>query len=188
MQMDWTFAKGSDDTNFTEIQVSPDGRSNIASLGTFSYPTNSHTINGLQGNLTQFYRGRIVDKLGNTSDWTDWVKGTTSANADKVLDLLNGQITQSQLHQDLATPIGKIGALDSQLAKANSDLTKAVADIGTQKTALNQAIVDINSLKTADNTMKQDIASLKLADSNTTAEINRVNTAILTLIEPLTKN
>ncbi|WP_394260765.1 phage tail protein [Moraxella boevrei] len=193
MQMDWIFAKGSDDTNFTEIQVSPDGRSNIASLGTFSYPTNSHTINGLQGNLTQFYRGRIVDKLGNTSDWTDWVKGVTDSRADKVLDLLNGQITQSQLHQDLATPIGKIGALDSQmmminakmptidsqLAKANSDLTKAVADIGTQKTALNQAIVDINSLKTADNTMKQDIASLKAADSNTTAEINRVNTAMI---------
>ncbi|WP_019519860.1 TipJ family phage tail tip protein, partial [Faucicola boevrei] len=193
MQMDWIFAKGSDDTNFTQIEVSPDGRSNIASLGTFSYPTNSHTINGLQGNLTQFYRGRIVDKLGNTSDWSAWVKGVTDASADKVLDLLNGQITQSQLHQDLATPIGKIGALDSQmmminakmptidsqLAKANSDLTKAVADIGTQKTALNQAIVDINSLKTADNTMKQDIASLKVADSNTTAEINRVNTAMI---------
>lgn len=72
MDLTWVFNAGSGDTNYTEIQVSPDGRSNIATLGTFAYPTDKHTINGLQGNLTQFYRARIVDKLGNTSDWTTW--------------------------------------------------------------------------------------------------------------------
>ncbi|TWV81501.1 host specificity protein J, partial [Moraxella sp. VT-16-12] len=97
MDLAWVFNKGSDDTNFTEIQVSPDGRSNITTLGTFAYPTNKHEITGLQGNLTQFYRARIVDKLGNTSDWTAWVRGTSEAQADKVLDLIQGQISQSHL-------------------------------------------------------------------------------------------
>ena len=122
MNLGWNFAKGSGDTNYTEIEVSPDGRSNIATLGTFAYPTNKYEITGLQGNLTQFYRARIVDKLGNTSDWTDWVSGTTSANAEKVLDILSGQISQSHLDQSLRTPIGKIGTLESNINSFNSKI------------------------------------------------------------------
>ncbi|WP_394261944.1 phage tail protein [Moraxella boevrei] len=171
MQMDWIFAKGSDDTNFTEIQVSPDGRSNIASLGTFSYPTNSHTINGLQGNLTQFYRGRIVDKLGNTSDWTDWVKGVTDVSADKVLDLLNGQITQSQLHQDLATPIGKIPTLQSELNTAQNTLQTAVNNIGAERNRINTAIRDIIALQNANNTKTQEIANLTNTVNGHTSQV-----------------
>ncbi|WP_019518891.1 host specificity protein J, partial [Faucicola boevrei] len=171
MQMDWIFAKGSDDTNFTEIQVSPDGRSNIASLGTFSYPTNSHTINGLQGNLTQFYRGRIVDKLGNTSDWTDWVKGVTDSRADKVLDLLNGQITQSQLHQDLATPIGKIPTLQSELNTAQNTLQTAVNNIGAERNRINTAIRDIIALQNANNTKTQEIANLTNTVNGHTSQV-----------------
>ncbi|MCC5691594.1 host specificity protein, partial [Klebsiella pneumoniae] len=101
MQLDWLFAQGSSDTNYTEIQVASAPDTNVALLGTYAYPTNTATINGLQGNLTQYYRGRIVDKLGNVSPWTAWVKGVTSADASKVLDLLNGQITESQLYKDL---------------------------------------------------------------------------------------
>ncbi|WP_228133418.1 hypothetical protein, partial [Acinetobacter sp. 1592897] len=49
---------------YTEIQVSPDGTSNIAQLGLFAYPTTTHTLQGLQPNLTQFYRGRLIDRIG----------------------------------------------------------------------------------------------------------------------------
>lgn len=111
MNLGWVFAAGSDDTNYTEIQVSPDGRSNISTLGTFAYPTNKHEITGLQGNLTQYYRARIVDKLGNVSDWTDWTSGTTSADAAKVLDLISGQINQNHLDRTLREPIAKIDGI-----------------------------------------------------------------------------
>ncbi|WP_080947340.1 host specificity protein J [Moraxella bovoculi] len=111
MNLGWGFASGSDDTNFTEIEVSPDGRSNISTLGTFAYPTNKHEITGLQGNLTQYYRARIVDKLGNVSDWTDWTSGTTSADAAKVLDLISGQINQNHLDRTLREPIAKIDGI-----------------------------------------------------------------------------
>lgn len=167
MELFWDFNAGSDDTNFTEIQVSPDGRSNITTLGTFAYPTNKHEITGLQGNLTQFYRARIVDKLGNTSDWTAWVSGTTSADADKVLNLISGQINQSHLHQTLSTPIAKIGTLESavnavnnQLPQLNQQLTSAVRDIGTERNRINTAIRDIGTLQTANNAKTQEIANL----------------------------
>ncbi|MPX77030.1 TipJ family phage tail tip protein [Moraxella catarrhalis] len=185
MNLGWNFAKGSGDTNYTEIQVSPDGRSNIATLGTFAYPTNKHEITGLQGNLTQFYRARIVDKLGNTSDWTDWVSGTTSADADKVLDILSGQISQSHLDQSLRTPIGKIGTIESNISKINVDLPElnqsiadaqstlntAVASIDIEKKRLSSAIVDINTLKQSNDAKTQELLNLSQTVGGHTSSI-----------------
>lgn len=175
MNLAWGFANGSDDTNFTEIQVSPDGRSNITSLGTFAYPTSKHEITGLQGNLTQFYRARIVDKLGNASDWTAWASGTTSANAGKLLDMLNGQIGQSQLAQSLSTQIAKIGTIETQsntaktaadqlrsaLANAQRTLDQASQNINTERTRISGAIRDINALQADKNAKTQELANLK---------------------------
>ncbi|UZA25378.1 phage tail protein [Moraxella bovis] len=174
MNLGWSFNKGSEDTNFTEIEVSPDGRSNITTLGTFAYPTNKHEITGLQGNLTQFYRGRIVDKLGNTSDWTAWVSGTTSGDAGKVLDLISGQINGSHLDQTLRTPIAKIGdlqtavdgvnaqlpTLNSQLATANRELQTAISNITTERNRISGAIRDITALQSANTAKTQELANL----------------------------
>ena len=135
MQLDWTFAQGSSDTNYTEIQVASAPDTNVALLGTYAYPTNTATINGLQGNLTQYYRGRIVDKLGNASPWTAWVKGVTSADASKVLDLLNGQITESQLYQDLGAKIEKIGTLEDGLSQ---EIQNRESAINASKAAVQQ--------------------------------------------------
>ena len=175
MGLEWTFNKGSDDTNFTEIQVSPDGRSNITTLGTFAYPTNKHEITGLQGNLTQFYRGRIVDKLGNTSDWTAWVKGTTDAQADKVLNLLQGQITASQLHQDLSTPIAKIAPLELSLGQnigKVGSLENAVSAVNGQLSTLN------NSLATAQSSISKAQQDLATATQSISIERNRITSAV----------
>ena len=186
MDLAWVFNAGSADTNYTEIQVSPDGKANIATLGTFAYPTDKHTINGLKGNLTQFYRARIVDKLGNVSDWTEWVSGTTEAQAGKVLELLTGQITTSQLHQDLSTPIGKIGTLENGLNTAKIDLSALNASLATEQkaradadTALSSRIDSLNtSLGTEANAAAIDSLSTKVnqVDSKLTAEASKIST------------
>ena len=175
MDVAWSFANGSDDTNFTEIQVSPDGRSNITSLGTFAYPTSKHEITGLQGNLTQFYRARIVDKLGNQSDWTAWVSGTTDARADKVLDIISGQIRDSHLDQSLRTPIAKIGGIESGLNGIKGQipsLQSAISAINGQLPTLNTKIATTERhLQTAQSTLQTAVA-------NITTERNRITSAI----------
>ncbi|WP_080948294.1 TipJ family phage tail tip protein [Moraxella bovoculi] len=175
MNLAWGFGAKSDDTNFTEIQVSPDGRTNITALGTFAYPTNKHEITGLQGNLTQFYRGRIVDKLGNVSDWTAWVRGTTEARADKVLDILSGQINQSHLDQSLRTPIAKIGGIETDLNGVKTQIPSLQSTISTitgQLPTLNTEIANAKrELQTAQSTLNTAVA-------NITTERNRINTAI----------
>lgn len=129
MQIDWMFAPGSDDTAYTEIQVGTAPDVNIATLGQFAYKTNTHTITGLQGNLSQSYRGRIVDKLGNTSPWSNWSTATTDASADKVLDLIQGQITNSSLDTALRTEVAKIEGNGQAVTLANENIVTINQDI-----------------------------------------------------------
>ena len=200
MDVSWVFANGSSDANYTEIQVASNANgSDAVLLGMYSYPTNNTTINGLQGNLTQYYRGRIVDKLGNVSDWSNWVSGTTDASADKVLTLLSGQITQTQLAQDLAAPIAKIPALEvgvgkipsietsvnaisqnlsvtnANLASETAKLNAAVADIEKSKQAIANAVVDVDTLKKDGADFKQEISGIKSQQNALSSEIQTIN-------------
>lgn len=123
IQLNWGFpATGALDTAYTEIQVSPDGTSNITQLGLFAYPTTTHTIQGLQPNLTQFYRGRLIDRIGNIGSWSDWTHATTSADATDVLELLNNQISETQLSQDLKTKIDHIETIDAEIGPIKQDI------------------------------------------------------------------
>ncbi|WP_407506624.1 phage tail protein, partial [Acinetobacter baumannii] len=123
MRLNWGFpSTGALDTAYTEIQVSPDGTSNIAQLGLFAYPTTTHTLQGLQPNLTQFYRGRLIDRIGNIGPWSDWTSATTSADATDVLELLNDQISESQLNQDLKTKIDHIETIDAEIGPIKQDI------------------------------------------------------------------
>ncbi len=136
IKLDWGFpATGALDTAYTEIQVSPDGTSNIAQLGLFAYPTTTHTLQGLQPNLTQFYRGRLIDRIGNIGPWSDWTHATTSANATDVLELLNDQISESQLNQDLKTKIDHIENIDAEIGPIKQDIQNT-------KDQINQEILD----------------------------------------------
>ncbi len=136
IKLNWGFPSiGALDTAYTEIEVSPDGTSNIAQLGLFAYPTTTHTLQGLQPNLTQFYRGRLIDRIGNIGPWSDWAHATTSADATDVLELLNDQISETQLSQDLKTKIDQIEIIDIQIPEIKQDIKNT-------KDQINQEIID----------------------------------------------
>lgn len=126
MEIKWGFGAGSGDAAFTEIETGSAPNTNIKLLGQYSYPTNTHTVTGLQGNLSQSYRARLVDKLGFVSPWSAWVTGTTDANADKVMDLIQGQIDESALDTALRSEIGKISENETAIS---NEATERIADI-----------------------------------------------------------
>ncbi|WP_151732509.1 TipJ family phage tail tip protein [Acinetobacter ursingii] len=151
IQLDWVFpAKGALDTAHTEIRVSPDGVSNISTLGLFAYPTTTHTIQGLQPNLKLYFQARLIDRLGNVGPWTQWINATTSADASAVLDLLSGKITESQLHQDLQQKIDKIDVIEGDLTVYDQRIqdAKNTADQANQNLAVErqQRINDVGKL------------------------------------------
>ncbi len=150
IKLDWGFpATGALDTAYTEIQVSPDGTSNIAQLGLFAYPTSTHTIQGLQPNLTQFYRGRLIDRIGNIGPWSDWTHATTSADATDVLELLNDQISESQLNQDLKTKIDHIETIDAEIGPLKQDIQntkdRIAQEVRDRKDSVQQAVDQANN-------------------------------------------
>lgn len=106
----WGFGNGSEDTAYTEIEQATAPDQDVSQLGTYAYPTNSVTIQGMPPNLTVYYRARLVDKFDLKGDWTEWKQGQVSADAQAVLDLLNGKITESQLYSDLGNQINQIGS------------------------------------------------------------------------------
>ncbi|HEE6026835.1 TPA: phage tail protein [Acinetobacter baumannii] len=152
IKLDWGFpATGALDTAYTEIQVSPDGTSNIAQLGLFAYPTTTHTLQGLQPNLTQFYRGRLIDRIGNIGPWSDWTHATTSADATDVLELLNDQISESQLNQDLKTKIDHIETIDAEIGPLKQDIQNT-------KDRIAQEVIDRqNAIQQASDGLSQQI-------------------------------
>ncbi|HAV3540247.1 TPA: host specificity protein J [Acinetobacter baumannii] len=152
IKLDWGFpATGALDTAYTEIQVSPDGTSNIAQLGLFAYPTTTHTLQGLQPNLTQFYRGRLIDRIGNIGPWSDWTHATTSADASDVLELLADQISETQLNQDLKTKIDHIETIDSQIPIIKQDIQNT-------KDRIAQEVIDRqNAIQQASDGLSQQI-------------------------------
>ena len=162
MKLTWLFpAVGALDTAYTEIEVSPDGISNIAQLGLFAYPTTVHTIQGMQPNLRQFYRGRLIDRIGNVGDWSDWTSATTSADASAVLDILSGKITESQLHQDLQGKIDRIGEMDGDIA----DIIQSVQNVE------NGITQELNERIAGDNQVLNELTIYKLSNDQKVAAV-----------------
>jgi len=128
MSLKWGFGTGSGDAAYTEIETGSAPNTNVKLLGQYSYPTNTHTVTGLQGNLSQSYRARLVDKLGFKSAWSSWVTGTTDASADKVMDLIQGQIDESSLSATLTSKIGKISENEDAISQETQDRVKAIID------------------------------------------------------------
>ncbi|MDN5490169.1 MAG: phage tail protein, partial [Acinetobacter sp.] len=169
MKLTWLFpAVGALDTAYTEIEVSPDSTSNIAQLGLFAYPTTTHTIQGMQPNLRQFYRGRLIDRIGNVGDWSDWVSGVSSADASDVLELLHEQISESQLNKDLQTKIDHIETIDGEIGPIRQDIQNT-------KDQISQEIIDRQR-------------AIQNAEDGLTQKINDSEEGILEVIDTVKKS
>ncbi|WP_166166819.1 phage tail protein [Acinetobacter sp. SA01] len=177
-QLDWNFpATGALDTAYTEIEIASTANgANAAPLGLFAYPTDTHVIQGMQPNLTRFFRGRLIDRIGNIGPWSAWTGATTSADAAAVLEILSGKITETQLHQDLQTKIDKIetiAGLDGDIGNLIQNVSEVQTEVDQLNTALSQEtqarILGINDL---DDGLTQEITDRQSGDA---ANLNALN-------------
>ena len=129
--LNWSFpAVGALDTAYTEIEIASTANgANAAQLGLFAYPTNSHVIQGMQPNLKRYFRGRLIDRIGNIGPWSQYASATTSADASAVLDILSGQLSETQLSQGL---IEKIENSDLENNQAFIDVQQKIEGLNAQ--------------------------------------------------------
>lgn len=180
-RLNWNFpATGALDTAYTEIEIATTANgANAAQLGLFAYPTDTHVIQGMQPNLTRYFRGRLIDRIGNIGPWSNWVGATTSADASAVLDILSGKITATQLNQDLQTKIDKIdtiAGLDGDIGNLIDNITAVQTQTDQLNTALSQETQQrVTAIQYLNDGLTQEIADRQSA---ITQEITNRNTAI----------
>ena len=149
-RLNWNFpATGALDTAYTEIEIASTANgANAAQLGLFAYPTNSHVIQGMQPNLKRYFRGRLIDRIGNIGPWSQYANATTSADASAVLDILSGKITETQLHQDMQTKIDKIDVIENLANTATTNLATVQTKVDTLTTQQSAQATQINTVQT----------------------------------------
>lgn len=177
-RLNWNFpSTGALDTAYTEIEISSTANgANAAQLGLFAYPTDTHELQGMQPNLTRWFRGRLIDRIGNIGPWSVRVSATTSADASAVLDILLGKITETQLHQDLQTKIDKIdtiAGLDGDIGNLIDNITAVQTQADQLNTALNQETQQrISTVQDLNDGLTQEIEDRQSGD---TANLNALN-------------
>ncbi|WP_151834427.1 host specificity protein J [Acinetobacter junii] len=179
-RLNWNFpAVGALDTAYTEIEIASTANgANAAQLGLFAYPTNSHVIQGMQPNLTRYFRGRLIDRIGNIGPWSNWVSATTSADASAVLDILSGKITETQLHQDLQTKIDKIDATEGDIADLIDNITAVQTQTNQLNTALNQETQQrVTAIQGLNDGLTQEITDRQMGDAANLTALNNYKTS-----------
>lgn len=119
IRLNWGFPANTGDTLKTEIQYTANSDfSNPLLLSDVPYPSAEYTQLGLKAGQEFWYRAQLVDRTGNESGWTDWVRGESNANADDYLgDIADDFLTSAdgdRLTSDIDTNLE--AALQNELA------------------------------------------------------------------------
>lgn len=151
----WGFPANTGDTLSTELQysIAADG-SNPMLLASVPYPQKLYQQMGLKAGQEFWYQARLVDRIGNQSGWTDWVRGQASIDVSDITDVILEEIKDSEVFKDL---IESAVASSEKLAEL-SDAIKENADglaaaVGSNKQTA-EAIIG-NALAIADVVVRQ---------------------------------
>lgn len=112
----WGFPPGAEDTQRTEIWYSPSNDLSVATkLTDLAYPQRDFMLQGLAAGVSFFFWARLVDRTGNIGPWYpvgNGVLGQSGMDASPILDLIAGQIGETELGKEL---IDKIDGLQDQI-------------------------------------------------------------------------
>ncbi|MFN3087244.1 phage tail protein [Enterobacter kobei] len=155
IELNWGFPANTDDTLKTEIQYSLTGTEDDAMLlADVPYPQRKYQQMGLKAGQIFWYRAQLVDRSGNESGYTEWVRGQASIDVSDITDVILEEIKDSEVFKDLIE-----SAVDSSEKLAElSDAIKENADglaaaVGSNKQTA-EAIIG-NALAIADVVVRQ---------------------------------
>lgn len=208
--LSWGFKERSDDSKgvIIEINDAPNAL-NATTLGEFGYPTSTYTHRGLSHAKELYFRGKVVDKLGNESVWSDWVHGVSSLDSDEILSYLDGQISDTQLDDFLKGEIEKVsgvgeGSVNDRIKDAlenitlngtySPDSTYLEGDIVIFDNGLYQALKDVPIETPPPNDeywldigdIKTQLDAMALRVERNTTDISEVNGTVTAISESLT--
>ncbi|HEE9786895.1 TPA: DUF1983 domain-containing protein [Enterobacter soli] len=155
IELNWGFPANTGDTLKTEIQYSLTGTADDAILlADVPYPQRKYQQMGLKAGQIFWYRAQLVDRTGNESGYTEFVRGQASIDVSDITDAILEDIKTSEVFKDL---IEDAVASSDKLAEL-SDAIKENADglaaaVGSNKQTA-EAIIG-NALAIADVVVRQ---------------------------------
>ncbi len=143
IRLNWGFPANTADTLKTEIQYTANSDfSDPLLLSDVPYPSSEYTQLGLRAGQEFWYRAQLVDKTGNESGYTDWIRGMSNDNADDYLgDIAGGFLTSED--GDRLT-----GDIDTSLEAALQNALANHATVEHQWAQLGEVRADILIVKT----------------------------------------
>lgn len=157
IQLNWAFPEGAEDTRHTEIQYTPNSdQSNPLLLSDVPYPQATYTQLGLKAGAEFWYRAQLVDKTGNESGYTDWIRGMANDNADDYLGDIADDFLKSEdgdrLTSDIETNIDAIlqnalninATVDHQW-KQNGEVRADILTVKTTVADVNRGLAELST-------------------------------------------
>ncbi|MEX6422922.1 host specificity protein J [Escherichia coli] len=151
IELNWGFPANTDDTLKTEIQYSLTGSEDDAILlSDVPYPQRKYQQMGLKAGQIFWYRAQLVDRTGNESGYTDWVRGQASIDVSDITDVILEDIKESDTFKELIESAvdsnEKIAGMADDIRQNADDLEQQALAIKENADGLAQAEVKIDEI------------------------------------------
>ncbi|EQB9978154.1 host specificity protein J [Enterobacter hormaechei] len=175
IELSWGFPANTDDTLKTEIQYSLTGTEDDAMLlADVPYPQRKYQQMGLKAGQIFWYRAQLVDRSGNESGYTEWVRGQASIDVsditDAILEDMKGSDTFKDLIENAVDSNEKIAGMADDIKQANDELAqqaqeiaKNAQDIGKVQTSVTNLSSTVGDVSSSLNKLEQTVATADTA-------------------------
>lgn len=175
IELNWGFPANTDDTLKTEIQYSLTGTEDDAMLlADVPYPQRKYQQMGLKAGQIFWYRAQLVDRSGNESGYTEWVRGQASIDVSDITDVILEEIKDSDTFKDLIENAvdsnEKIAGMANDIKQANDeleqqakDIAKNAQDVGKVQTSVNELSSTVGDVSSSLSQLEQTVATADTA-------------------------
>lgn len=175
IELSWGFPTNTDDTLKTEIQYSLTGTEDDAILlADVPYPQRKYQQMGLKAGQIFWYRAQLVDRSGNESGYTDFVRGQASIDVSDITDAILEDMKSSDTFKDLIENAvdsnEKIAGMADDIKQANDELeqqareiAKNAQDIGKVQTSVTNLSSTVGNVSSSLGELEQTVATADTA-------------------------
>ncbi|EAA3760772.1 phage tail protein [Salmonella enterica] len=175
IELNWGFPENTDDTLKTEIQYSLTGTEDDAMLlADVPYPQRKYQQMGLKAGQIFWYRAQLVDRTGNESGFTDFVRGQASVDVSDITDSILEDMKDSEVFKDMmenaVDTSEKVAGMADDIKQANEeleqqakDIAKNAQDVGKVQTSVNELSSTVGEVSSSLSELEQTVATADTA-------------------------
>ena len=171
IELNWGFPTNTDDTLKTEIQYSLTGTEDDAMLlADVPYPQRKYQQMGLKPGQIFWYRAQLVDRSGNESGYTGFVRGQASIDVSEITDAILDDMKESETFKDLienavdsnekiAGMVDDIKQANDELEQQAKDIAQNAQDVGKVQTSVNELSSTVGDVSSSLSELEQTVAT-----------------------------